>query len=491
MREQARRAGVPPATMTRLAKRLGLEGYDEVRELYAGAVRDGTLGFASKAASRSRARSCAASGRSRPRLAMTLSRQIARLAETPALDRLADAAGRLHQARRIYCLGLRSVTPPPGIFTTCFSAGDKTVMLDDAGGIGLDAFAMRRGRRGARRQVEPYARATIEGARYAHLQGVPVVALTDSEVSPLAARGGDDPRRHRQPVLLPHHDASALPSRRSWRPGGRPLRPERARALTRAEAQLAAFGVHLPRRGAEEIMTASCIARLRHGCPSLPAAKASRSSIPKGKRYLDASGGAAVSAWVTGIGSDRGRCTRSSTGSPTPIPAFHHEWRRSSRSAGRDAPGDLGHVYLVSGGSEAVEAALKNGAPIFYRARRDPAASRHRRRQSYHGNTLARLPPEAMPGGARLRALLIETHHIERASPIAFRKRAKPGRSTAGAPRCAGAADPRAWRDTVLAFVAGDGGRRHGRRGNRRPRLLRRVREICDRYGVLLISSTR
>ena len=49
MREQARRAGVPAATMTRLAKRLGLEGYDQVRELYAGAVREGTLGFAGKA----------------------------------------------------------------------------------------------------------------------------------------------------------------------------------------------------------------------------------------------------------------------------------------------------------------------------------------------------------------------------------------------------------------------------------------------------------
>src|SRR5262249_61506709 len=49
MREQARRAGVPPATMTRLAKRLGLDGYDSVRELYAGAVRAGALGFAGKA----------------------------------------------------------------------------------------------------------------------------------------------------------------------------------------------------------------------------------------------------------------------------------------------------------------------------------------------------------------------------------------------------------------------------------------------------------
>ena len=49
MREQARQAGVQPATMTRLAKHLGMDGYDEVRELYAAAVRDGDLGFAGKA----------------------------------------------------------------------------------------------------------------------------------------------------------------------------------------------------------------------------------------------------------------------------------------------------------------------------------------------------------------------------------------------------------------------------------------------------------
>jgi len=49
MREQARQAGVQPATMTRLAKHLGMDGYDDVRELYAAAVRDGDLGFAGKA----------------------------------------------------------------------------------------------------------------------------------------------------------------------------------------------------------------------------------------------------------------------------------------------------------------------------------------------------------------------------------------------------------------------------------------------------------
>ena len=38
-REQARRAGVSPATMTRLAQHFGLKGYEELRKLYADAMR--------------------------------------------------------------------------------------------------------------------------------------------------------------------------------------------------------------------------------------------------------------------------------------------------------------------------------------------------------------------------------------------------------------------------------------------------------------------
>src|SRR3569833_10016 len=38
-REQARSAGVTPATMTRLAQHFGLPGYDRVRQLHADAVR--------------------------------------------------------------------------------------------------------------------------------------------------------------------------------------------------------------------------------------------------------------------------------------------------------------------------------------------------------------------------------------------------------------------------------------------------------------------
>src|SRR3954454_18395550 len=49
MREQARQADVKPATMTRFAQRLGFDGYDDVRTLYADAIRNDGLGFAGKA----------------------------------------------------------------------------------------------------------------------------------------------------------------------------------------------------------------------------------------------------------------------------------------------------------------------------------------------------------------------------------------------------------------------------------------------------------
>src|SRR5690349_21827380 len=192
MREQARRAGVPPATMTRLAKRLGLDGYDSVRALYAGAVRAGTLGFAGKAGVQVEAQALHGERALAAEMATLLSRQIAALAEPAALDRLAAAANCLHEARRVYCLGLRSCHAAAWHFHYMLSLlGDKTVMLDDAGGTGLDAIRDA-GKTDALlvASVEPYARATIEAARYAAGRDVPVVALTDSEVSPLAQIAG-------------------------------------------------------------------------------------------------------------------------------------------------------------------------------------------------------------------------------------------------------------------------------------------------------------
>ncbi len=154
-----------------------------------------------------------------------------------------------------------------------------------------------------------------------------------------------------------------------------------------------------------------------------------------------------------------------------------------------DAPAGISHAYLVSGGSEAIEAAIKMARQYF--TERDQIKRRNiiARRQSYHGNTLGAL---AAGGNAWRRAqfapLLIETHHIEPC--FAYRFQA-PGESEEDYGRRAADALEREilalGPETVLAFVAETV---VGATAGAVPPVkgyFKRIREICDRHGVLLI----
>ncbi len=210
-----------------------------------------------------------------------------------------------------------------------------------------------------------------------------------------------------------------------------------------------------------------------------------------GKRYLDASGGAAVSclghghpAVTAALHAQLDKLAYAHTGFFTTDVA-----EKLADRLIEDAPGDLSHVYLVSGGSEAVEAALKMARQYF--TERGESQRRHviARRQSYHGNTLGAL---AAGGNAWRRApfapLLIETHHVEPCFAYRFQEAGETeeeyGRRTADA------LERRILElggDTVLAFVAetvvgATAGAVPPAKG-----YFKRVREICDRYGVLLI----
>lgn len=137
MREQARRAGVQPWTMTRLAQRLGLAGYDDVRALYATAVREGVLGFAWKAGSQMESQKERGDRGLALDIISATQTQIAQLAHSSTLDTLAAAAGLLASAERIYCLGLRSCHPVAAQFAYVMSfLGERAVLLDAAAGPG-------------------------------------------------------------------------------------------------------------------------------------------------------------------------------------------------------------------------------------------------------------------------------------------------------------------------------------------------------------------
>jgi DNA-binding MurR/RpiR family transcriptional regulator len=188
MREQARQAGVQPATMTRLAKHLGMDGYDEVRELYAAAVRDGDLGFAGKAGVQVVSQKLKGDKAMAADMLKSIGGQIDRLASPEGLDRLVYAAKALASARRIYCLGLRSSHSVAWhLHYVLTLVGEKSIHLDGIAATGTDALARAGGRDVLLvASVLPYTRVTVDLAEYAVERGMAVVAITDSEVAPLA-----------------------------------------------------------------------------------------------------------------------------------------------------------------------------------------------------------------------------------------------------------------------------------------------------------------
>ncbi|PTW50966.1 aspartate aminotransferase family protein [Rhodovulum kholense] len=210
-----------------------------------------------------------------------------------------------------------------------------------------------------------------------------------------------------------------------------------------------------------------------------------------GKRYLDASGGAAVSclghsdpAVIAAIKAQLDRVAFAHTGFFTSEPA-----ERLADLLIAHAPAGIDRVCLVSGGSEAMEAALKLARQYMLESGQP---GRHRviaRRQSYHGTTLGAL---ATGGNAGRRApfapLLAETTHI--APCYAYRGRAEGESDEAYGLRVADELETEIERlgpETVMAFVAEPV---VGATLGAVPAVsgyFRRIREICDRHGVLLI----
>jgi adenosylmethionine-8-amino-7-oxononanoate aminotransferase len=210
-----------------------------------------------------------------------------------------------------------------------------------------------------------------------------------------------------------------------------------------------------------------------------------------GRRYLDASGGAAVSCLGHGHPDVLAAMRRQLEALAYAHTSFFTT-EVAERLADRlieDAPPGLERVYLVSGGSEAIEAALKMGCQYFVEIGQPQRRHVIARRQSYHGNTLGAL---AVGGNAWRRAqfepLLIETHHIDPC--YAYRMR-REGESDADyAARAAQALEDKLIEigpDRVIAFVAETV---VGATAGAVPPVgdyFKRIREICDRYGVLLI----
>lgn len=232
----------------------------------------------------------------------------------------------------------------------------------------------------------------------------------------------------------------------------------------------------------------------RHTKSSLPIAVKGEGSYifdDSGKSYLDASGGAAVSC----LGHAH----------PTVIKALHRQLdeltyahtsfftsEQAEKLADRlclEAPKGIDRVYLVSGGSEAIEAALKLARQYYVEKGEPNRKAIIARQQSYHGNTLGALAA----GGNKWRRdqfapLLIDTHHI--APCFAYRGKNESEDDFDYGQRVANELEHKLLElgpETVMAFIAEPVVGATAGAVTAVDGYFRRIREICDKYGVLLI----
>lgn len=210
-----------------------------------------------------------------------------------------------------------------------------------------------------------------------------------------------------------------------------------------------------------------------------------------GRRYIDGSGGAAV----TSLGHGNAEVLDAMRAQMDAIAYAHTSFFTTDAAESLAerliglAPEGLDYVYLVSGGSEAVEAALKMARQYFVEIGQPQRRHIIARRQSYHGNTIGAL---ATGGNAWRRAqfqpILPETHHV---SPCyAWRDQRPEETPDDYAARLAQELEDKILElgaDQVIAFVAEPVVGATLGAVPAVPGYFRRIREVCDRYGVLLI----
>jgi DNA-binding MurR/RpiR family transcriptional regulator len=187
MREQARRAGVVPVTMTRLAQRLGYSGYEAIRALYVEKMRRGGSVFSGKAKALVERHKLKGDTALAFDLLDTLAGQIHDLTSSLARERLKRAARQLGRAERIYVIGQRASYPVAFHFAYVLGLAHAGVrLLDGPGATGMDALRSA-GKSDAlvAVSVRPYTRGTVEATAFAVRQGIALIAITDSELSPL------------------------------------------------------------------------------------------------------------------------------------------------------------------------------------------------------------------------------------------------------------------------------------------------------------------
>ena len=187
MRAVAREAGVKPATISRLSKALGFSEYEQLREPFRQRLRKRGPGYSKRLRNVQKR----GSDDARALFEDVRAQDIGNIQNTLADDKypvLLNAVETLRSSRRVYVLGLRGAYSAAFLFHYAYQMfRDNSQLLDATAGIFADQL---RGI-GADDSMlvisfSPYTQLTIDAVEYAAEAEVKIVAITDSDVSPVA-----------------------------------------------------------------------------------------------------------------------------------------------------------------------------------------------------------------------------------------------------------------------------------------------------------------
>jgi adenosylmethionine-8-amino-7-oxononanoate aminotransferase len=210
-----------------------------------------------------------------------------------------------------------------------------------------------------------------------------------------------------------------------------------------------------------------------------------------GKKYLDGCGGAAVSC----LGHNNTEIKNAILEQMQKIPYAHTSFftndpqEELAQHLIQNAYGDFKSIYFTSGGSEAVETALKLARQYFVEIGENARKYIIARKQSYHGNTLGALSA----GGnvwrkAQFEPMLISGNYIS--ACYEYRDKKDDESSFEYGQRVANELEVKILelgKENVAVFIAepvvgATAGALPATTG-----YFKKIREICDKYGVLLI----
>jgi adenosylmethionine-8-amino-7-oxononanoate aminotransferase len=211
----------------------------------------------------------------------------------------------------------------------------------------------------------------------------------------------------------------------------------------------------------------------------------------EGRRYLDASGGAAVSC----LGHSHPVVIQAIKDQLDRIPYAHTSFFTTQAAEALadtlidQAPGDLDRVYFVSGGSEAVESCLKIARQYYDELGQPQRRHFIARLQSYHGNTLGALSVGGNLWRRRqFEPLLVEAQHLSPCYP--YRDRREQETEQEYGRRVAEELESRLQElgpENVIAFICEPVVGATAGAVPAVPGYLRRIREICDEHDIFLI----